>query len=348
MWLSALISAVAALANSGLSYYLQKRKKEDIDNTLSGSQLQSFELNSQEAAKARQFNLEVDSNKYQREVADMRAAGVNPALAMNGGVSTQASTSATGQVGEGYFGNGLSSVASLLSSLTDIPLRAKSLQIQEKLADSQIRRNEAEAAGQEIRNSVDARTAYRNAEASIAEIWSRVGENNSQRKQAEAQASYLREVTSQYPGMAQSIIALNLARVQLSDAQRQVAETTFDKLTTEVDWLPEIYAAQIANYYAAANHSNQEALFARWSTFRTVTWSEAQSLGVHLPFGMGTTTSLSSNTPVSIIATADGKGYEVVSIGVDAQKSPESKVDQFNNKLLDNTWNPDGLLDNTD
>ena len=54
-------------------------------------------FNAREAEKAREWNLEMDSTKYQRTVADMKSAGVNPALAMDGGVTTQAGSNATAQ-----------------------------------------------------------------------------------------------------------------------------------------------------------------------------------------------------------------------------------------------------------
>lgn len=54
-------------------------------------------FNAREAEKAREWNAEMDNTKYQRQVVDMKAAGVNPALAMSGGVTTQATSNATAQ-----------------------------------------------------------------------------------------------------------------------------------------------------------------------------------------------------------------------------------------------------------
>ena len=50
------------------------------------------EFNADQAQINREWNAQMDSTKYQRTVADMQAAGVNPALAMNGGVTTQAAS----------------------------------------------------------------------------------------------------------------------------------------------------------------------------------------------------------------------------------------------------------------
>ena len=54
-------------------------------------------FNAREAEKAREWNAEMDNTKYQRQVVDMQKAGINPALAMNGGVTTQATSNATAQ-----------------------------------------------------------------------------------------------------------------------------------------------------------------------------------------------------------------------------------------------------------
>ena len=343
-----IIKGVAALATAYGSYKIgaaaqrkqAKWEKENIDDALSGSQLESFALNSEEAAKARQWNLDVDSNKYQRSVADMQAAGVNPALAMSNGVSTAAPTAVQGTVGSGYNGNGdISSVVQMMSALGNLQNERKKLSMQQRLIDSEIRVNDAVATGRNIHNQVDAATALRTAEANISSIWSNVHRNNVWSEQSEAQTEYLREVTAMYPQLSDSIIALNLSRVGLSDAQKEVAEVTLSRIQTEVDWLPRIYAAQVANYAAASGLSLEQAKFARWSTFRTVTWSEAQSMGVKLPFGAGVNNSMSSNTPVSIIASPDGKSYEVVAIGIPSDASQPPKSDPFIGfKVDDDIW----------
>ena len=54
-------------------------------------------FNSDQAQIARNWNQQMDNTKYQRQVVDMKAAGVNPALAMNGGVTTQATSNAVAQ-----------------------------------------------------------------------------------------------------------------------------------------------------------------------------------------------------------------------------------------------------------
>lgn len=88
------------------------------------------EFNADQAQINREWNAQMDSTKYQRTVADMQAAGVNPALAMNGGVTTQAASNSAATA---------SSTPLLdLSSVVQMAMQAKQLRIQEKMADADI------------------------------------------------------------------------------------------------------------------------------------------------------------------------------------------------------------------
>lgn len=95
------------------------------------------QFNADQAQVNREWNAQMDSTKYQRTVADMQAAGVNPALAMNGGVTTQAASNSAASA---------SSTPLLdLSSVVQMAMQAKQLRIQEKLADADVRVKNAEA-----------------------------------------------------------------------------------------------------------------------------------------------------------------------------------------------------------
>ncbi len=78
-------------------------------------------FNAKQAQKAREWNEEMDSTKYQRTVADMKAAGVNPALAMDGGVTTQAGSNATAQGATPAYMN-LSSMANMVQAFSQARL----------------------------------------------------------------------------------------------------------------------------------------------------------------------------------------------------------------------------------
>lgn len=128
MAIGAFISAVASLASRAINQNESDRVRREQNI-----------FNKYEAQRAREWNQQMDSTKYQRTVADMRAAGVNPALAMQGGVSTQAASNATASaanVGPAQID---------LSQVAQLAMQSKQLQIQDKLANAEIRVKNADA-----------------------------------------------------------------------------------------------------------------------------------------------------------------------------------------------------------
>lgn len=78
-------------------------------------------FNAEQAQIARDWNLEQDNTKYQRAVVDMQKAGVNPALAMKGGISTQAATNIAAQGATPAYMN-MSAIASLAQTISQAKL----------------------------------------------------------------------------------------------------------------------------------------------------------------------------------------------------------------------------------
>lgn len=141
--LKATISGVADMATGLLGSWLHKKT---VNNSMSGAELQAFNLNAQEAQKARDWNLQVDNSKYQRQVVDMQKAGINPALAMNGGVSTQATSNATGNASTSP--SPMMAVADYATTIANL----KNLQAQKDLIDAQSRLANANALSVETEN----------------------------------------------------------------------------------------------------------------------------------------------------------------------------------------------------
>ena len=103
-------------------------------------------FNKYEAQRAREWNQQMDSTKYQRTVTDMQSAGVNPALAMQGGVSTQATSNAQAQA------SNPTTPQLDLSQVAQLAMQSKQLKIQEKIADADVRLKNAEAENKETEN----------------------------------------------------------------------------------------------------------------------------------------------------------------------------------------------------
>lgn len=85
-------------------------------------------FNALEAQKAREWNLAMDASKYQRAVTDMKAAGVNPALAIDGHLSTQATSNAQAQQTD----SGVNAMTALASIFSNAELKNKEMALKNK------------------------------------------------------------------------------------------------------------------------------------------------------------------------------------------------------------------------
>lgn len=128
MAIGAFISAVASLASRAMNQNESDRVRREQNI-----------FNKYEAQRAREWNQQMDSTKYARTVADMQSAGVNPALAMQGGVTTQAGSNATASAAN------VGPAQVDLSQVAQLAMQSKQLQIQDKLADAEIRVKNADA-----------------------------------------------------------------------------------------------------------------------------------------------------------------------------------------------------------
>lgn len=91
---------------TGDTDYARERELQDISNAFSSS----------EAQKSRDFSERMSSTAYQRAMNDMKAAGLNPALAISqGGASTPSSASASASSAHaGKSGQGLTTLLGAL------------------------------------------------------------------------------------------------------------------------------------------------------------------------------------------------------------------------------------------
>lgn len=139
--LAAGIGAAGNLASTGLQFLANKHLQEDAQSFNAQEAQLARDFSAQEAANARAFNAEqaqlardFESNKYQRTVADMKAAGINPAsigmtppsggspmASSAAGVSSPAASSGAGSISSPNLGNILSSAfdSAMVQSMKD-------------------------------------------------------------------------------------------------------------------------------------------------------------------------------------------------------------------------------------
>lgn len=191
---------------------------------LTGEQVAMNQFNASEAQKQRDWEEQMSSTAYQRQVADMRSAGINPAVAMSNGAGGASTPS--GSVASSVTGSGSSFSFSDLMQLMMMPLQKKLLRSQAQLATDQ-----GEAA------LITARANERNAG---------TNERNASTNELQAQTA-ARSVDIQQ-------IRADIER-RLADSNIRVNNKTIDKMAADIAYINETTAYISKNYEVALQNA---------------------------------------------------------------------------------------------
>lgn len=233
---STLANGAFGLAGTGLSMlYNYEQSKQ-----LTGAQREQNAFNSWEAQKQRDYETEMSNTAFQRQVADMRAAGLNPALMYGGtgasGASTPSGSSASGSGNGGQQFDPMQ----LLSIMMQNGVSLSQLNEQKRVNDSEIALNEAkEDATRAGINKTNAETRKTEAEAILAEFNARPDILSLDKELKEGSLAESRARTAKYledvKVQSAMVVKLNAdANLSLTESEYKETLIAFQKIQNEV------------------------------------------------------------------------------------------------------------------
>lgn len=309
------ISQVASMATGILGANWQKNT---VNDRMSGAEREAFNLNAQEAQKARDWNLEMDNTKYQRQVTDMQKAGINPALAMNGGVSTQATSNA--------MANASAQQASIMpiQDFATLAAALKSAKADQDLKKSQADNQKEDERGKRIQNDANA----------ITLLDQQLEQLRLTREQGNKTAEEKRKIQEEIEKIKEEKKIL-IQQQTLNDDQHDIYEYTKKRAAIELEYLPQqlqnqvsLGVAQIADTKAAVNLKIADYEAYDWNTAKLVSYAEARSYGANVSakgVGVGGNYSLSDSSQGILTRDRKTGKYSFIPISSFVESAEEEK-----------------------
>lgn len=179
-------------------------------------------FNAEEAEKARNWQAEMDNTKYQRSVADMQSAGLNPALMYGsaGAGSTPSGASASSSVSAQPSGD-------LIGLIAQVAMQSKQLSVQKQIANQKV--------------NLEKYITDKNLDMKARELELKAEANNIQSRSVDAQVSM---IDSQIGLIAEQTKNEQL-KGGLLDAQKKIADADAETKQAFADRAKELAQAEL-------------------------------------------------------------------------------------------------------
>lgn len=314
-------------------------QKNAVNNRMSGAEREAFNLNAQEAQKARDWNLEMDNTKYQRQVTDMQKAGINPALAMNGGVSTQATSNA--------MANASAQQSSIMpiQDFATLSAALKTAKADQDLKKSQADNQKEDERGKRIQNDANEVTLLDQQIQDLKNSKLVGAKTDEERKKITKEIEVLEEEKK-----------IKIQEQTLNDDQHEIYEFTKKRMAIELQYLPKqlqnqisLDIARIADTKAAVNLKIADYEAYDWNNAKVVSYAEARSYGANVSakgFGAGGNYSLSDSSQGILTKDRKTGKYEFIPISSFVEKAEDqNKADKKGKKSKPKNLGPGTLED---
>lgn len=244
-----------------------------MNKQLTGREREQNAFNAEQAQLNRDFQADMASSQYQRGVADMQAAGVNPALAMsNGGAAAPSGSNASGNAGDSSLTqNG----ASYMNAIAQMSLLASEIDL--KKSEALLNRKNAEKTDTEI-SALETAIQGSKLDNEQKMIINTYLERQEQLKIANAEMDVAtKEANNQK--ISEEINNMSVERMRIfSDYLKNIEEVEVLKSQKTLT------DAQVYQCYAMVNQINQQA---RYLGIQSDNYDLTQGATVHLDIGFG-------------------------------------------------------------